>query len=46
MWESSPWIQNTLASGIPNGERLELLEKITSGIPGKTVKGGQSQRRY
>ena len=32
--------------GILNGERLELLEKITSGIPGKTVKGGQSQRRY
>jgi len=32
--------------GILNGERLELIEKITSGIPGKTVKGGQSQRRY
>ena len=32
--------------GILNGERLEFLEKITSGIPGKTVKGGQSQRRY
>ena len=32
--------------GILNGERLELLENITSGIPGKTVKGGQSQRRY
>jgi peptide chain release factor subunit 1 len=32
--------------GILNGERFELLEKITSGIPGKTAKGGQSQRRY
>jgi peptide chain release factor subunit 1 len=32
--------------GVLNGERLELLENITSGIPGKTVKGGQSQRRY
>ena len=32
--------------GILNGERLELLENITSGIMGKTVKGGQSQRRY
>ncbi len=32
--------------GILQGERLELIEKITSGIPGKTVKGGQSQRRY
>jgi len=32
--------------GILNGECLELLENITSGIPGKTAKGGQSQRRY
>ena len=32
--------------GILNGERLELIENITSGIQGKTVKGGQSQRRY
>ena len=32
--------------GILNGERFELIENITSGIPGKTVKGGQSQRRY
>jgi peptide chain release factor subunit 1 len=32
--------------GILNGERLELIENITSGIPGKTAKGGQSQRRY
>jgi len=32
--------------GILNGERLELTENITSGIPGKSGKGGQSQRRY
>jgi peptide chain release factor subunit 1 len=32
--------------GLLNGERFELIEDITSGIPGKTVKGGQSQRRY
>jgi peptide chain release factor subunit 1 len=32
--------------GILNGERLELIENITSGIQGKSGKGGQSQRRY
>jgi peptide chain release factor subunit 1 len=32
--------------GILNGERLELIENITSGIPGKSGKGGMSQRRY
>jgi peptide chain release factor subunit 1 len=32
--------------GILNGERLELIENITSGIPGKSEKGGESQRRY
>jgi peptide chain release factor subunit 1 len=32
--------------GILNGERLELIENITSGIPGKSGKGGESQRRY
>ena len=32
--------------GLLNGERLELVENITSGIPGKSGKGGQSQRRY
>jgi peptide chain release factor subunit 1 len=32
--------------GVLNGERLELVEDITSGIPGKSGKGGQSQRRY
>jgi peptide chain release factor subunit 1 len=32
--------------GILNGERFELIENITSGISGKSAKGGQSQRRY
>jgi len=32
--------------GILDGQRLELIENITSGIPGKSGKGGQSQRRY
>jgi peptide chain release factor subunit 1 len=32
--------------GIQNGGHLEVNESITSGIAGKTVKGGQSQRRY
>jgi peptide chain release factor subunit 1 len=32
--------------GILNGESLELIENITSGVPGKSKKGGESQRRY
>lgn len=32
--------------GLLNGEEFELIENITSGIPGKSGKGGQSQRRY
>jgi peptide chain release factor subunit 1 len=32
--------------GILNGERFELIENITSGISGKSGKGGSSQRRY
>ncbi len=32
--------------GVLNGERLEIIENITSGVPGKSGKGGQSQRRY
>jgi peptide chain release factor subunit 1 len=32
--------------GLQNGEHLEVKESITSGIAGKTGKGGQSQRRY
>jgi len=32
--------------GILNGERFEFIENITSGIHGKSGKGGSSQRRY
>lgn len=32
--------------GILRGEHLELMENISSGVSGKTGKGGQSQRRY
>ncbi len=32
--------------GILNGERLEIIENITSGIHGQSGKGGSSQRRY
>jgi len=32
--------------GILNGERFDLIEYITSGIHGKSGKGGSSQRRY
>jgi len=32
--------------GLLNGEHLKLMKNITSGISGKTTKGGQSQRRY
>ena len=32
--------------GILDGERFELIETITSGVPGKSGKGGSSQRRY
>ena len=32
--------------GLLNGERLEIIETITSGIHGKSGKGGSSQRRY
>jgi peptide chain release factor subunit 1 len=32
--------------GMLNGERLEPIENIASGIPGKSAKGGMSQRRY
>ena len=32
--------------GILNGGRFELIENITSGIHGKSGKGGSSQRRY
>jgi peptide chain release factor subunit 1 len=32
--------------GLLNGELFEFIKDITSGIPGKSGKGGQSQRRY
>jgi peptide chain release factor subunit 1 len=32
--------------GIQNTDHVELGETLTSGVPGKTGKGGQSQRRY
>ena len=32
--------------GVLHGERFEFIENITSGIPGKSGKGGSSQRRY
>jgi peptide chain release factor subunit 1 len=32
--------------GLVKGEKVELIDSITSGVPGKTSKGGQSQRRY
>jgi peptide chain release factor subunit 1 len=32
--------------GILTGEHLEVVDNISSGVPGKTGKGGQSQRRY
>jgi peptide chain release factor subunit 1 len=32
--------------GLLNGKKLEIIENITSGIHGKSGKGGSSQRRY
>ncbi len=32
--------------GLLNGEHIEILENISSGISGKSGKGGSSQRRY
>jgi peptide chain release factor subunit 1 len=32
--------------GILSGDRLEIVDMLTSGISGKTRKGGQSARRY
>ncbi|MDH2901217.1 MAG: peptide chain release factor aRF-1 [archaeon] len=37
---------NEAGFGILNGERLDVVDHITSGISGKTDKGGWSQRRY
>jgi peptide chain release factor subunit 1 len=32
--------------GLLKGEQVELIDSISSGVSGKTRKGGQSQRRY
>jgi peptide chain release factor subunit 1 len=32
--------------GLLVGEQVELIDSMSSGVPGKTGKGGQSQRRY
>ncbi len=32
--------------GILKGDRVELVDSLSSGVSGKTRKGGQSQRRY
>jgi peptide chain release factor subunit 1 len=32
--------------GLLKGDHFELLDSISSGVPGKSGKGGQSQRRY
>jgi peptide chain release factor subunit 1 len=32
--------------GLLKGEHVELIESVSSGVPGKSGKGGQSQRRY
>lgn len=37
---------NEAGFGILNGERLDVVDHITSGISGKSDKGGWSQRRY
>lgn len=37
---------NEAGFGVLNGDRLDIVDHITSGIPGKTDKGGWSQRRY
>ncbi len=37
---------NDAGLGILSGDRLEIVDAMTSGISGKTRKGGQSARRY
>ncbi|HEY4672810.1 MAG: peptide chain release factor aRF-1 [Thaumarchaeota archaeon] len=32
--------------GIVTGEKVEIVDVLTSGVPGKSSKGGQSARRY
>jgi len=38
--------RNDATFAILKGRRLEILEQITSGVPGKHDAGGQSQRRF
>ena len=37
---------NDVGMGVLSGDRLEVADTLTSGISGKTRKGGQSARRY
>jgi len=37
---------NEATIGLLEGKRIETLQKMTSGVPGKTEKGGQSAARY
>ena len=37
---------NDVGMGILSGDRLEIADLMTSGVSGKTRKGGQSARRY
>jgi len=37
---------NDVGMGILSGDRLDIVDTMTSGISGKTRKGGQSARRY
>jgi peptide chain release factor subunit 1 len=36
----------TAGFGVLSGDSLELVDDITSGVPGRSGKGGSSQRRY
>lgn len=37
---------NEATIGLLEGKRIEVLQKMTSGVPGKTEKGGQSAARF
>ncbi len=38
--------KNEASIGLLRGKRIELIEELTSNVPGKTRAGGQSARRY
>ncbi|MGZ8892412.1 MAG: peptide chain release factor aRF-1, partial [Halobacteriota archaeon] len=38
--------RNEATVGVLNGKRIEPVKHLTSGVPGKHTKGGQSQRRF